>query len=196
MIDAKKSVSISSVDTGLERNDLAVSGVEEILRDELIIKKKPGVTVEPTILMIPAPSVDVATLVGVIRSLRVSKDTELTVDLSDGSMLDVERDPKFTNSKNVKPNPLTLIVEMDDEGKVVVNSRPKGDVTDLAPLTSFLAEIYKEREENGAFREGTNEVEKTIYLKIHSSHKVTDLQKFADAVRLGGASPIFLRIDD
>jgi hypothetical protein len=191
-IDAKKTVSISSVDTGLERKDLAVSGVAEVLRTELAAKRKPGVTVEPTILVMPDASLDIATLEKVIGLLQVSKDTELKVDLPNGPMLEVRQHAKFRKPTNIKPNPFTLYAEVDEKGEVSVNGEPHGNATNTAPLTAFLTEIFKERAENGGFREGTNDVETTIFLKLHPTKKVTDLQKFATALDLGGASPIIL----
>jgi len=59
-----------------------------------------------------------------------------------------------------------------------------------------LAEIFKERENNGVFRENTNEVEKTIFLKSPKSVKYGDVVKVIDAAKDAGASPIGLQIDD
>lgn len=193
-IHSNKLVSISSVDTGLERNEIPVTDVEKGVRNELLIKMKRGLSVEPTILVMPDPTVDVATLVAVVRSLRISKATELKVDLPDGSStLQVPQDPKFLNTKDVKPNPLTLIVELDSNGKLSLNTETQ---TDYASLTSFLTRIFKEREEMGVFRVGTNFIEKTVFLKIDGRMKVADLQKVAAAVQAGGAWPIGLRVDD
>jgi biopolymer transport protein ExbD len=46
------------------------------------------------------------------------------------------------------------------------------------------------------FREGTNEVEKTIFLKSPKLAKYGDVVKVIDAAKLAGASPIGLQIDD
>ena len=67
-------------------------------------------------------------------------------------------------------------------------------MSDTDKLNAKLAEIFKERENNGVFREGTNEVEKTIFLK--SPKSVRDVVKVIDAAKAAGASPIGLQIDD
>ncbi len=63
-------------------------------------------------------------------------------------------------------------------------------------MTTQLSEIFKERDTNGVFREGTNEVEKTVFIKSPRSVKYGDVVKVIDAVKLAGAQPIGLQIDD
>ena len=69
-------------------------------------------------------------------------------------------------------------------------------VSDTDKLTNKLREIFKERENNGAFREGTNEVEKTLFIKSPKSVKYGDVVKVIDAAKTAGAEPIGLQIDD
>jgi biopolymer transport protein ExbD len=77
-----------------------------------------------------------------------------------------------------------------------LNQDDIGDVSDTAPLTARLEEVFKDRESRGVLREGTNEVEKTIFIKAPRSVKYGDVVKVIDAVKLGGAQPIGLQIDD
>lgn len=97
----------------------------------------------------------------------------------------------------VKPNPLTLVVAVNKETKAItLNNEPFGDVSDPAPLGNRLREIFKDRENNGVFREGTNEVEKTIFIKSPKSIRYGDVVKVIDAAKAAGASPVGLQIDD
>lgn len=110
----------------------------------------------------------------------------------------VPAEPK-DEDKNVilKPNPNTLIVFINREGaKIRLNQDDIGDVSDTAPLTAKLEEVFKTREQTGVLREGTNEVEKTIFIKAPKSVKYGDVVKVIDAVKLAGAQPIGLQIDD
>jgi biopolymer transport protein ExbD len=110
----------------------------------------------------------------------------------------VPAEPK-DEDKNVilKPNPNTLIVFINREGaKLRLNQDDIGDVSDTAPLTAKLEEVFKDRESRGVLREGTNEVEKTIFIKAPKSVKYGDVVKVIDAVKLAGAQPIGLQIDD
>jgi biopolymer transport protein ExbD len=109
----------------------------------------------------------------------------------------VPAEPKDEQQVNVKPNPLTLVVAINKETKsITLNNDPFGDVSDTDKLAAKLREIFKERENNGVFRENTNEVEKTIFIKSPKSIRYGDVIKVIDAAKAVGASPIGLQIDD
>lgn len=95
-----------------------------------------------------------------------------------------------------KPNPLTLVVSIENNLNLKLNNLDMGSVTDPNALTSELTRIYKEREANGTFREGTNEVEKTIFIKAPRSIPYGRVVSVIDAVKVAGAQPIGLQIDD
>lgn len=109
----------------------------------------------------------------------------------------VPAEPKEQQNLDVKPNPLTLVVAINKDTKAVtLNNEPAGDVSDASALTSKLDEIFKARENNGVFREGTNEVEKTIFIKSPTSVRYGDVVRVIDAAKMAKASPIGLQIDD
>src|SRR3954465_14559982 len=109
----------------------------------------------------------------------------------------VPAEPKDQPQQNVKPNPLTLVVAIDKETrKITLNNEPFGDVSDTDKLNARLHEIFKDRENNGVFREGTNEVEKTIFIKSPKSVRYGHVIKVIDAAKSAGASPIGLQVDD
>lgn len=95
-----------------------------------------------------------------------------------------------------RPNPLSLVISMDANQKIRLNTEDRGDVTDTSDLSSRLSQIFKERESGGVFREGTNQVEKTVFIKAPRASKYTDVVKVIDAVKAAGAEPIGLQIDD
>ncbi len=98
---------------------------------------------------------------------------------------------------NPKPNPLTLVVGINKgDMKVTLNNESTGDVSDASSLTEKLSTTFKDREANGVFREGTNEVEKTVFIKSPRSVRYGDVVKVIDAVKQAGAQPIGLQIDD
>lgn len=100
--------------------------------------------------------------------------------------------------QDIKPNPLTLVVTINkSDSKIILNKdETLGDISNTEPLTNRLAAIFKERESTGAFREGTNEVEKTVFIKSPRSVKYGDVVKVIDAVKTAGAQPVGLQIDD
>ena len=109
----------------------------------------------------------------------------------------VPAEPKEQNTMEIKPNPLTLVVNIArDTRAVTLNNESAGTADDAEPLTNKLREIFKTRENNGVFKEGTNEVEKTIFIKSPKSVRYGDVVKVIDAAKMAGAQPIGLQIDD
>jgi biopolymer transport protein ExbD len=109
----------------------------------------------------------------------------------------VPAEPKDQPQVEVKPNPLTLVVSINRETRgIMLNNDSAGSIDDPTSLTARLSDIFKQRETNGVFREGTNEVEKTIFIKSPKLAKYGDVVKVIDAAKLAGASPIGLQIDD
>lgn len=109
----------------------------------------------------------------------------------------VPAEPKEQQNLEVKPNPLTLVVAIDrGTGGVTLNSQPAGDISDPSALTTELTRIFQERTNNRVVREGTNEVERTVFIKSPTSVRYGDVVKVIDAAKIAGAEPIGLQIDD
>ncbi len=109
----------------------------------------------------------------------------------------VPAEPKPDDTTVAKPNPLTLVVAVNKSDlKLTLNNQDVGDVTNSEALTGQLKDTFQSREANGVFREGTNEVEKTVFIKSPRSVKYGDVVKVIDAVKFAGAQPIGLQIDD
>ena len=109
----------------------------------------------------------------------------------------VPAEPKNEQQLDVKPNPLTLVIAINRETRgLTLNNEPAGTIDDPTALTGKLSSIFEQRAANGVFREGTNEVEKTIFIKSPTLAKYGDVVKVIDAAKLAQASPIGLQIDD
>jgi len=109
----------------------------------------------------------------------------------------VPAEPKDQQNVNVKPNPLTLVIAINKETKAItLNQDTFGDVSDTEKLNNKLRQVFKEREAQGVFREGTNEIEKTVFIKSPKSIRYGDVVKVIDAAKEAGASPIGLQVDD
>ena len=108
----------------------------------------------------------------------------------------VPAEPKNQQQLDVKPNPLTLVVNISRERGLSLNNEPSGTVDEPDVLTNRLKGIFKERSDNGVFRENTNEIEKTLFIKAPKTVKYGDVVRVIDAVKIAGAEPIGLQIDD
>jgi biopolymer transport protein ExbD len=109
----------------------------------------------------------------------------------------VPAEPKNEQQLDVKPNPLTLVIAINRENRAIsLNNESAGTVDDPTALTAKLTDIFNQRTTNGVFREGTNEVEKTVFIKSPTLVKYGDVVKVIDAAKMAEASPIGLQIDD
>ena len=97
---------------------------------------------------------------------------------------------------NVIPNPLTLVVSLERDSKIFLNRENSGVFPDTLLLVGYLKQIFKDREANGIYRSGTNEVERTVFIKVPLSVKFRDVIRLAQEVSYAGASPIGLQIDE
>jgi len=118
--------------------------------------------------------------------------------------LPVEPNPNADLS-HLKPNPLTLVVEIRPDLTLKLNQDAIGSVNDLSSLSEKLQQIFRMRLEQHAYREGyetrvdlpeSERIEKTLTIKAPRRVKYGDVVKVIDAARGAGARPIVLQLDD
>lgn len=168
-----------------------VSSLPEILSR---IDKKSVVTFKAD------PTLSFKSIADALQKMRRATENCINVESlskTDNQYVYIAPEPLRDNgSMNVKPNPLTLIVELKPDKKITLNADDEGSLNDTSTLSNKLKEIFAAREENGVFREGTNEVEKTIFIKAPLTAKFADVIKIIEAVKEAGATPVGLQIDD
>src|SRR3982750_2427940 len=106
-----------------------------------------------------------------------------------------EPDPQQDLSQ-IKPNPLTLVVTIANDLKLKLNQDDMGSVNDTGALSQRLAGLFAQRKEQRAYKPGTEEVEKTVFVKAPRSLKYGDVVKVIDAIKGAGANPVGLQVDD
>lgn len=75
-----------------------------------------------------------------------------------------------------RPNPLFLAMKLDAAGKITLNNSP----VERSQLKDTLLKIFEEREQNGVFEEGANEVYKRLILYPAPDVKYGDVIKIVD----------------
>jgi len=80
------------------------------------------------------------------------------------------------NNAIPRPNPLTLSMRFDAAGKITLNTSP----VERSQLKDTLLRIFEEREQNGVFEEGANEVYKRLILYPAPDVKYGDVIKLVD----------------
>ena len=98
---------------------------------------------------------------------------------------------------NLPPNPNTLLVSVNSDLTLRLNRESDfGTVEDSQKLIRSLQAEFSKREREGNFRAGTNQIEKTVFIKAPKKLNYGSVAKVVDAVKMSGAEPIGLQIDD
>ena len=147
----------------------------------------------PAYVFKPDLSQTLSAVVDPINSVRNFLTNNITIDLNDGLVLYVKR--RANINKVVRPNPLTLLIDLDASNKITLNGEDEGKLSDLNKLKNHLSEIFKSRIENGVFREGSNTVDTTVNLLVPNAIKFGEIQRLVIAVSSAGADRIFLVFD-
>jgi biopolymer transport protein ExbD len=96
----------------------------------------------------------------------------------------------------VNPHPNTLVVSVNPDLSLKINNEKDfGTVAEPTNLISKLSQTFYERAANGVLRPGTNEIEKTVFIKAPRNLPYGEVAKVVDAVKQAGANPIGLQID-
>ena len=100
----------------------------------------------------------------------------------------------------------TLVVAINSDSTLRLNTESDlGTVQKTEKLIARLSEIFKQRTDNRAYAEGTEfrndllegeKIQKTVFVKAPRSIDYGSVVKVIDAVKIAGANPISLQIDD
>ena len=88
-----------------------------------------------------------------------------------------------------------LLVRMELDGSLRINSEPAGMFADRSTLTGRLRELFEEREKHSVFADGTTMIEKSVALVVPRAAKQRDAVGLALSLKEAGADPIILAID-
>ena len=150
--------------------------------------------IHPRVIVRVAPELDMKTVVDLLKIAR-NGASELSVEITDHSFLRVPPEPTDPGELDVKPNPLFLLASFDDKGLVTLNNEASGSLKELSLLGSKLKQVFKDREENGVFRENTNEIEKTVFIRAPESARFFDLISFATTISGAGGDRLWLAVE-
>ncbi len=102
-----------------------------------------------------------------------------------------------TNAPDLKPNINYLVVTVNSDSSLKLNlENDLGTVENSEKVIEKLREVFDYRAANGVLRPDSNEVEKTVFIKAPKNINYGSVAKVVDAVKLSGAEPIGLQIDD
>jgi biopolymer transport protein ExbD len=107
----------------------------------------------------------------------------------------IPQEPK--DEGKVTDNFYTLAVIINSDYSLKLNTeKDLGTIREPQKLIERLQTIFAQREENGVFDESNQKIIKTVFIKAPRSLPYGEVVKVVDAVKIAGADPISLQIDD
>lgn len=146
----------------------------------------------PGVIIRPERSLKYGKLLEAVRAARDPSDLRVLVETDGEFYLGIPQKPDLKNPP--RPNPVTLLLVLEDN-ELYINNEPHGSLSDPGDMENFLKRIFKDRADNGLFREGTNIVETTVFLHLPDDASVADLMKLVKMLRSAGSDTIGLDID-
>lgn len=92
----------------------------------------------------------------------------------------------------IKLHPLFMLVSIGADGQLALNKKE----VNHAQLTIELKKVFSARLKRRVYRQGSREVEKTVFIEPTLSTKFEDVIKAVEAVKSADSQPIVLRIDN
>ena len=109
------------------------------------------------------------------------------------------------NDPNIRPNDNALVVTIQADGTLKLNSlTDMGTVDDLSPLSAKLTSIFAERTRLRAYRSDLlarldlperERIEKTVFIKAPRGMRYGEVMRVMDGLKATGAGPIGLQLD-
>ncbi|MDQ3129953.1 MAG: biopolymer transporter ExbD [Acidobacteriota bacterium] len=103
-------------------------------------------------------------------------------------------------SVDIAINENSLVVALESDSSLRLNDeKDLGTAENTEKIVERLKFVFKERGENllsGVNANGDLKVEKTVFIKAPRSSDYGSVAKVIDAVKLSGANPVSLQIDD
>lgn len=148
----------------------------------------------PPFVVRPDKDAKIVDVLAAINALRVSPKTDMRIEIEADLSIFVPR--KTDPNAFPRPDPLTLVVNVDDRAGISLNGEPQGSFPDTSSLDRALKQIFQERENNGIVRPGTNAIETTVRIKLAKNMRFADLSNLARALRKAGSDDIGMWVDD
>jgi biopolymer transport protein ExbD len=145
------------------------------------------------------PQINVTPLIDVLLVLLI---IFMVVTPMKPSAFDAKIPQEPTDDPRVNAPPLTLVVTVSTDSTLRLNKEDlEASVENPEALIQKLRTVFELRTQNQAFAEAragdaTPRIEKTVFIKAPRSLDYGSVAKVVDAVKLGGAEPISLQIDD
>ena len=114
--------------------------------------------------------------------------------------------PQENKDVPADPNPHTLVVAVNSDSTLRLNTENNlGSINNPEALIERLRQTFQERFENRVYNKDlalkkelseSDKIQKTVFIKAPTAIEYGKVAKVIDAVKMAGANPIALQIDD
>ena len=144
------------------------------------------------------PQINVTPLIDVLLVLLI---IFMVVTPMKPSAIDSKIPAEPDRSNDVEAHPETLVVVVNSDTSLRLNKEEsKASVDEPGALIERLKEIFRLREQNLAFTESHDgsvpKIQKTVFITAPKNLDYGSVARVLDAVKMSGASPVSLQIDD
>lgn len=146
----------------------------------------------------PRPDINVTPLIDVLLVLLI---IFMLVTPTKFSQMESRIPSEPADTKDVDNHPLTLIVGINkDRSLALNNAATDSTVSSTDALISRLKQIFRKRTANEVYAQNSDpaekRIEKAVFIQAPKDINYGDVSKVVDAVRMAGASPVSLQIDN
>jgi len=143
------------------------------------------------------PSINVTPLIDVLLVLLI---IFMVISPLKPSAFEAKIPQEPDGSVDIAINENSLVVALESDSSLRLNDeKDLGTAENTEKIVERLKFVFKERGENllsGVNANGDLKVEKTVFIKAPRSSDYGSVAKVIDAVKLSGANPVSLQIDD
>lgn len=146
-------------------------------------------------VILPERDTKMAEILDVINAIRVSPKNEMRIEIDGDLTIFIPKKPD-PNGAFPRPNPLTLVLNVDERSSISLNGQNEGSFPDTSKVENDLRLIFQDREKNGLWREGTTTTDTTVILKLAKNMTFAKVIELARAIKKAGSDAITLQMDD
>lgn len=144
-------------------------------------------SLSPSFVIRPDKSVKMVDILAAINAIRVSPKTDIKMEVDADLSVFIPKKPD--PNAFPRPNPLFLIVTIDEKSNISLNGEKQGVFPDTSKVEQHLKQIFQDREKNGL-------AETTVVVNLAKNMTFANLVELARAVKRAGSQAIGLQVDE
>lgn len=135
----------------------------------------------------PDKGAKIADILVAIIALRVSPKTDIRIEVDADLSVFVPKKPD--PNAMPRPNPLFLLVNIDERSNISLNGEKEGIFPDTSKVEQHLNQIFQDRAKNGLS-------DTAVAISLAKGMTFANLVEIARAVRKAGSEAVSLQVDD